>query len=84
MVGGGYENPNKKRRIEVSGSEPLFPLLLRIPNTHRKFTAPSPALAAIAFVDDMLGSLDRARVKASSEIVTGIQNLNICTNAHNY
>jgi hypothetical protein len=32
----------------------------------------------------VLGSPDRARVKASSEIVTSIQNINICTNAHNY
>ena len=84
MAGRGYENPNKKWRIESPVRSCFFSFLLRITNTHRKSTAPRSTLAAIAFADDVLGSPDRARVKASSEIVTDIQNINICTNAHNY
>jgi hypothetical protein len=83
MVGRGCERLKQKRRIESPVRSRVFRLLLRIPNKYRKSTAPSPALAAIAFVDEMLGPPDRARGKASSEIVTGIQNINICTNAHN-
>jgi hypothetical protein len=79
----GYENPNKRPGIESSGSRRLFWLLLRIPNTHRKSTALSPALAAIAFMAEMQEPPDRTRVNACSEIVTDIQNIKICTNAHN-
>jgi hypothetical protein len=83
MVGRGCERLKQKRRIESPVRSRVFRLLLRIPNKYRKSTAPSPALASIAFVDDMRGPPDRARVKASSEIVTDIQGVHICTSAHN-